>query len=672
MKANLSLQTIAKAMFVWCLILLSTASTLNAQKAPFFQRNPNADQKQLAQRNQALKTQLTAKPNTSGAQAKNLTGDPLPADARFAAQFEECQGVVMTWAYDQVYDSTFTQILEAYPFGDTLWGKISCDLANAIQSNATVVIRVFDYADTTAILQIMSDRGTPLYNYTFYQLAIDSWWDRDSGPVCFYYSDQDSIAVLDMDYYTFEAVQFNGDPDIYTDYNEINVYNRIHDDSIPIAVSQLYGYPLYKTSLNNEGGNLIFDGLGTTWTSTRTREQNVGNHFGWTFDPVTFEIFIDSSVTIWDNYPELDDAGYEDLLVDAYQSTTLIEPITLDCDGGTGHLDLYLKLIDDNRLGISDYSQAIYHTDYEDWATNVAEIATLTDANGMPYNTQTIPMPLSEGEVPQLECEIDQRTYINGIFVNKSFIMPIFSDPADMKASDVEAVAMTQKAMPGYNIIPIDAALMYGTGGALHCITHEIPAENPIFMRHTALACTQPIESNYDLTAEIRNKSGIASAKAYYRQAGETTWQSVNLVAGTDNQFSFALPGTGLAALDTMEYYIKATSNNGKTITKPFTAEEGGYWRFDLAAPSATNNPTGAFEALKAYPNPSQTGLFTLQGLPKDAQKISYNVINAFGQTLASGVCTNNTIDISNQAKGVYFVRLTDSKDIITIILVRS
>jgi agmatine/peptidylarginine deiminase len=186
--------------FLTASVGLLQAQTITGTTKVAPHRNPKFDKTMSAKRDALLKEKLIAsKAQPKVSERGNSVMDQLPADARFAAQFEESQAIVVTWAYDRILDSSFNIInLGIYP--DTLFGKISCDLADAIQRSATVVIRVQSLADSVAILQLMSDRGTPLYNYRFYELAIDDWWDRDSGPVCFYYSDQDSIGILDMDY----------------------------------------------------------------------------------------------------------------------------------------------------------------------------------------------------------------------------------------------------------------------------------------------------------------------------------------------------------------------------------------------------------------------------------------------------------------------------------------
>jgi agmatine/peptidylarginine deiminase len=628
-----------------------------AQVKTIQKRNPWQDQTMVAKQNSLLKKILkNSSTQNSASQRSGNNMDQLPTNARFAAQYEENQAIVMTWSYEQEIDTVNIALVNLGISPDTLLGKVSCDLADAIQRNALVIIRVNDFSDTATILKMMVDRGTPLYNYRFYELTVDAWWDRDSGPVCFYYGKQDSIGILDMDYYTNEALEFK-DGTIFTNYNEINRFNRIHDDSIPIVIGKEMNYKVFKTKLNNEGGNLIFDGLGSTWSSTRTREQNVGTHFAFVFDTVNIGIKVDSNIISYGNYPALNDTEYEQLFKNSYNTNNFIEPVTLDCDGGTGHLDIYLKLFDDNKLGYVDYSNAPGHSDYSDWATNISAFKVAVDNNDKPYDLSIFPMPLTFGDIPQTECEIDQRTYINGIFVNKSFILPVQSDPAKgLTPFDKAAVKLFEKSLPGYTIIPIDSKAMYGTGGALHCITHEIPAENPLFIRHKSLTGTQKLENNYYLTAQLINKSGIKSANAYYRKSGETNWQTVNLIGKINDNYDFTIPNINFTSSDTIEYFIEAISNNGKIMTKPFTAREGGFWKFYFKKTVSTSSIDELSGII--YPNPSSSGMFLLKNIIDETSEGVVSVSNSLGQIVLSQKLSISTLDLTTVQSGMYFANI--------------
>ena len=587
----------------------------------------------------------------------------IPVDARIPGQFEENQAVAITWQYlyDADYNATNVVADETNPLG-----KIACSLAEKIQlSNAKVIIRVKAATDSIAVKNIMIARGTPLTNYSFYVHPIDSFWDRDSGPISFYYGEQDNIGMIDMDYYTLAAVVDNSG-NVNTDFATINASGRINDDLIPVVLGTKFGYPVYKTPLNDEGGNIISDGLGKFWGSDGTRAFNTQVQDGTPFGQ--------PGISLYANYPLTTQTDFNTLFTNSFKINSHLETEVFSCDGGTGHIDIYAKLLDENNLILADYAPAINHTDYAKWNANLLLLQNTVDSNGKPMTIRLVPMPrIANGSV-QTECEIapltsapDQRTYVNGIFVNKNYLMPIQSDPSNPIPSDVAAIAAFQIAMPGYTISPINFSSFMGFGGALHCITMQIPAENPVFIRHNALTGNQPLLSTYPLDTFIKNKSGLASKFIYYRKSGQTTWIALPLNAGTTaNNYTASIPGTGFANGDIIEYFIEATSNNGKTISKPFTAREGGFYKFTIGGNLASNrfDVTTNF-ALSLYPNPNN-GSFTLP-ISLDSQKnISIEIFDTLGRTifskkmeLNSGL-TLNEIDLQSIGNaGVYIVKTT-------------
>ena len=54
--------------------------------------------------------------------------------------------------------------------------------------------------------------------------------------------------------------------------------------------------------------------------------------------------------TYYNNYPPLNNGQFDSLFLNSYKATTFVEPKTFLCDGGTGHLDIYSKLIDENKI----------------------------------------------------------------------------------------------------------------------------------------------------------------------------------------------------------------------------------------------------------------------------------------------------------------------------------
>lgn len=141
------------------------------------------------------------------------------------------------------------------------------------------------------------------------------------------------------------------------------------------------------------------------------------------------------------------------------------------------------------------------------------------------------------------------------------------------------------------------------SGGSIHCVTKQIPADNPIRIIHK---CFHDKVNPYTLSsipfcAFITNKSGIAEAQLVYSVDGGK-WNSIFL-QGNGNCWSGCIPideltagkplsGEGVKVL----YFISATSNNGKTITKPLNAYHGAYYAFTLTNEVPYDNDLYNFE----------------------------------------------------------------------------
>lgn len=553
----------------------------------------------------------------------------LPASIRIPAQYEESQAIVMTWQYK--FDENYNPI-DTVAGCDEFLGKIACDLAEKIQLSAKVIIRISKAEDSISILKLMAERGTPLTNYAFYISKIDSFWDRDSGPISFYYGDQDSIGMIDMDYYTLAAVE-DDEGNVLTDFETINQFGRINDDKIPVKLAEKLGYSVFTTNLNDEGGNIISDGLGSMWGSDGTRLNNI--------IPLDGSFIGDSTLTLFANYPPISSEQYDTLYKESFKVVNHIEPGVFSCDGGTGHIDIYGKLIDENTFALVDYTQAVNHTDYETWNANLEMFQKLKDSNGKPITIKLVPMPrIADGSI-QSECEIapltnspDQRTYINGVFVNKTYIMPVQSPVDNLLPSDVEAIEAFQQAMPGYSILPIDASNMFGTGGAIHCITMQIPAENPVYIRHNAITGLQPFQNNFTIDAFIKNKSGLSSQFVYYKKSTDAEWEKIPMTGLANHYYNANIPGQNINEGDIIHYFIEATSNNGKTMAKPIVAREGGYYTFVIE--SSVKTEEIAMETnfvLTPFPNPSK-GSFQLPFSIDQTRNVSISIYDIMGKNV--------------------------------------
>lgn len=81
---------------------------------------------------------------------------------------------------------------------------------------------------------------------------------------------------------------------------------------------------------------------------------------------------------------------------------------------------------------------------------------------------------------------------------------------------------------------------------------------------------------------------------------------------------------------------------------------------FEISDPTLSTTDITFANSLKIYPNPTQNNLtVSLIG----SSNVSYNIVNLLGQNIKRGVFNNgtNTLNMANEASGVYFITLTDN-----------
>ncbi len=587
----------------------------------------------------------------------------LPDDrVWFPGEWEEVQAIVVTPYYSYKPDTnlgsgTFTAdpvvtgIAEYFKYNPTRgwvslntygpyistmdtsssFGKVFFYLMDGIQlGHAEAWVRVEKDSDTAKVLRTLTRMNLRHDNIRFIVGAGNSFWYRDCGPICFYYGDEDSVAMMDFEYYPGRAL----------------------DDSLPSLIYRQMGLPNYINTFEWEGGNCLVDGAGFLFTSDAIYAAN-GDNMG----QITWNGRNTSSIH-YTNKTRLTQSQTRQALKSLIgQRETHILP-AYQYDGGTGHVDLYADMCEENGFVFSimpsNYSS---WTDYRTGARNIDSLCSYTSIFDRPYYKTSIPFPGKDnGTNFANQTEYDSyytRTYSNHTFVNDVILQPCFSTVANGQPSaawDRNNVEKLKAAYPGYTIYPVDVREFDGSGGAIHCVTKQIPADNPIRILHKSIvgSAAGMRGSDIPVSAIITNRSGIAHAECVYRIDGgewntlalnangnkysallptsainerivDTSYHEVSYIDSTLNHIDTILTIDTIVTVDTVtldslftydtnysyvyyydyrteyyidtatslrdtlitfEYYITATSNNGKTITKPMTAHQGGYYSF--------------------------------------------------------------------------------------------
>lgn len=524
----------------------------------------------------------------------------MPLDAVFPAEYEELDAVIVTWPYDS-YNKSGQYVSPVFPnlyirysqFGysiDSCYSELDidteydfawlyADLVNAIQQEVPVWINVWFPEDTTTLKNFMEEINMPLTNYKFFVNHGNSFWYRDCGPVAFYYNDYQDVGFLDFEYYS----------------------GRPLDDKIPELVANEMGILNVPSTIEFEGGNLLIDGTGNLFTSTAILYGNND-----TEGQIYYDETLNPPIGMITKSPLTLEKIKDSLRTQLFQNNCYVMP-ELNYDGGTGHIDLYADFFDENTFVFTQYPDNLSSlTDYSISKNNCEELIKIKNYHDRTYNNRNIPLPRKDNGswyTSNNDYANLTRTFTNHLVLNKTIIQPVFHNTINGdEEGDLAALEEIKKAYPGYKIVPIDMRALDGSGGSIHCITKQIPAKNPIRILHSPLTRADEVNKSFTVNAEIHNHVGIGNAKVFWRIQGADTWNSFDL-AEVDYNYTGILNIPNLLDSDIIEYYIQATDNNGKIMSKPITAPDGFYVITGTTADITDNiNDNTEF-----YPNPASS-----------------------------------------------------------------
>lgn len=467
-------------------------------------------------------------------------------------------------------------------------------------------------SDSNTVINYLSSNGVAQTNVEYVIAPFNSVWCRDYGPWNIYTNDVDSLALVDW------------------------IYNRprAKDDTMPAAIQRHTGLPMYTTTSNpynliHTGGNFMTDGFGTGFSSNLILQEN----------PAKTEADIDSIMSAFmgiNRYIKMPTLPYDQI----------------------HHIDMHMKLLDEETILMGEYPAGV--ADGPQIEANLQYVlSNFNSVFGTPYKVVRIPMPPdNSGNYPNSGG--DYRTYANAVFVNKTVILPIYEEQYD-----TTALRIWREALPGYTITGIDCNSMISALGAIHCITKEVSAADPLLISHQSLTNTINSSSPYIVEARIMHRSGISAASVFFRTDTLQAFQSVTMTftsPGTDTwtaQIPPQAPGS------TIYYYIHAESISGKEQVRPLVAPTG-YWKFNVMLNTQVNslNFPGSIEMQNAFPNPSK-GITCIPVNSTAESMIHLELRNSLGQlieTIYSGKIKGDKkffVNTTELRSGIYFISLT-------------
>ena len=282
---------------------------------------------------------------------------------------------------------------------------------------------VSSYAD--AYVWVMSGpstmSGVPADRYVNFKIPIDTVWMRDYGP--FGLSKRmESVAIVDT---------------IYRHYQY-----RVKDDAVPEKIAKVQGLNLYQAPLILDGGNFMVDSKGNLFMTERTYFWNRSKSRQ-EVDDILRKYFKVKNIYTFEY------AGYPG------------EPLD-----GTGHIDMFIKLLSDDVVVIADCDSEPFKTTFN---KAVDFFKNKTAPTGKIYTILRVKSYYSGGVY---------YTYTNSLIVNGNIIMPIYSKYAQ---SNYDAKSVYESA--GFRVITINSDASISSGGSVHCVTQTIPDIGKIIKR---------------------------------------------------------------------------------------------------------------------------------------------------------------------------------------------
>ncbi|NIT58111.1 MAG: hypothetical protein GWN00_18345, partial [Aliifodinibius sp.] len=181
---------------------------------------------------------------------------------------------------------------------------------------------------------------------------------------------------------------------------------------------------------------------------------------------------------------------------------------TLNVTGVEVHADYWLKPIDEEAFLIGYLPPSNYIDDpigyrnsqaYID--SGVTDIKTyLQSAFGRSFKFYPIQNAPSFDDVSINTTYLtESASYTNSLIINRTVLVPQYT----YQPYDSIALEIYQNLMPGYNVMGVNCRQYAVGNGGLHCITREIYADNPIYIRHAWLPDSLNQTTDYQIDATL-------------------------------------------------------------------------------------------------------------------------------------------------------------------------
>lgn len=271
------------------------------------------------------------------------------------------------------------------------------------------------------VTSILEQNNCNMANVVFIRQRLNSVWMRDYGP-WFIYTDSGKRGIIDL------------------------VYNRPRplDDKFPKSLGDKFGWETFQCPLILPGGNLILDGRKTAIMTDVVFDPKQGGD------------------------PNLSEEQLRRYMKDYFSCDQVYIVPDMENDG-TGHIDMFCKLLDDRNIIVGEYETPMdgYGNNYYILNDIAKKLSQMKNSNGENFIVHRIPMPTYKWGV--------SYTHTNSLIVNNTILVPIYG-----RGTDERALNVYRKLMPNHRVVGLDCNEIIGANGAIHCITKLVMAKKQL------------------------------------------------------------------------------------------------------------------------------------------------------------------------------------------------
>ena len=259
-------------------------------------------------------------------------------------------------------------------------------------------------------------------------------------------------------------------------------------------------------------------------------------------------------------------------------------PFTVD---GTGHIDMWMYLVDEDTVIISEFIPGSNST-----------ALTVTN-NAVPY-MQALGFEVIRPQAWNVGAT--HFTYTNAFRVNNRIFMPCYGTQlapggnSSYNLRDADALAKWQQAAgPGVQIVPIQCSGIIGASGAIHCIVKQVPRYTDALPSAHVIApaggelwlagSTQTIRWN----ATDTGNDPLASVDLAYSVDAGATWAPIAAGIPDSGSLQWNVPA---AATDSALVRVVARAADGDTtmaVSNPFRLRPGESATYDFSTGADVN-----------------------------------------------------------------------------------